>query len=445
MKRKILVVISPVEALSDQKKTLPSVISDTAIVNHLLRQIKKTRPFLTGVIAGQGLRSAINSRGLQIKFLEKKKNVSLKDIVKQMVASRFEGDLILLSLEFFLTNPLILVRALRLHQRCNNNLTLMAEKIKSDSGQESEDYFVYPGLAVVRIGPDSGWLNRARPFKKSGQLDVVSLVEAAWSDEERIGFNWIKDEDKGHFITVNSISDFSRVAHFLRKQKISELEAQGVFFLSPDEVWVDPEVSIGRGTVIYPSVMIEGRTRIGQDCLIYPHCHLRDSRLGDRVKVYGSTVIEGCRIEDEAQVGPFSRLRPGTWLRRGSRVGNFVEMKKTVFGEESKAMHLSYLGDARVEDKVNVGAGTITCNYDGEKKNKTVIGKEAFIGSGTELVAPVKVGQGAYIAAGSTITKDVSDGALAIARARQVEKPGWVKRRKQEIAARKKKNLEQGK
>jgi bifunctional UDP-N-acetylglucosamine pyrophosphorylase/glucosamine-1-phosphate N-acetyltransferase len=139
-----------------------------------------------------------------------------------------------------------------------------------------------------------------------------------------------------------------------------------------------------------------------------------------------STVLEGAVLEPGCQVGPFTRLRPGTVVRRGAKVGNFVEMKNTVFGQRSKAMHLSYLGDTRVEEDVNIGAGTITCNYDGVRKNRTHIGAGAFIGSGTELVAPVRVGKKAYVAAGSTITKDVGPASLAIGRARQVEKPGWV-------------------
>ncbi|MCK7483644.1 MAG: hypothetical protein M0C28_46470 [Candidatus Moduliflexus flocculans] len=157
---------------------------------------------------------------------------------------------------------------------------------------------------------------------------------------------------------------------------------------------------------------------------IYPHVHIMSSTIGARVKVLTSTVMEDTVLEDDVQVGPFSRFRPKTRVCAGAKVGNFVEMKNTVFGRGSKAQHLSYVGDSTVEEGVNVGAGTITCNYDGVSKNPTHIGAGAFIGSGTELVAPVKVGRGAYIAAGSTITKDVAAGALAVARARQVEKAG---------------------
>jgi bifunctional UDP-N-acetylglucosamine pyrophosphorylase/glucosamine-1-phosphate N-acetyltransferase len=187
---------------------------------------------------------------------------------------------------------------------------------------------------------------------------------------------------------------------------------------------------VGEETVIHPSVIIEGNSRIGRDCRIHPFVHIRNARIGNRVKIFGSTDIEDCILEDDSQAGPFSRLRPKTVVRAGARVGNFVEMKNTVFGPRSKALHLSYLGDSEVGEDVNIGAGTITCNYDGVRKNRTIIEDGVFIGSGTELVAPVKVGKKAYVAAGSTITKDVGPEALAVARARQVEKPGWVRRKR---------------
>lgn len=232
---------------------------------------------------------------------------------------------------------------------------------------------------------------------------------------------------------VGGRADLARAARLLRQRKNGRLARRGVTLLDPRSSWIDWEAEVGAGTVIYPSVVIEGETRIGRDCRIYPHVHIVDCRVGDRVRVLSSSVLEASRVEDDAQVGPFSRLRPGTVIRPGSKVGNFVEMKNTVFGPRSKAQHLSYLGDSLVEEDVNIGAGTITCNYDGVRKNRTHIGAGAFIGSGTELVAPVKVGRRAYVAAGSTITKDVRPGSLAIGRARQVDKPGWVLERMKQL------------
>ncbi len=241
---------------------------------------------------------------------------------------------------------------------------------------------------------------------------------------KKIGFTACADGDE-----VLPVGDGIAVGHAareLRRRKNEALARRGVVFLDPSSAWIDWAGSIGPRTVVYPSVVIEGRTRIGADGRIFPHVHIMDSTIGARVKVLTSTVMEDTVIEDGAQVGPFSRFRPKTRVCAGAKVGNFVEMKNTVFGPGSKAQHLSYLGDSTVEDGVNVGAGTITCNYDGVVKSRTHIGAGAFIGSGTELVAPVKVGAGAYIAAGSTITEDVDAGALAIARARQVAKPGWA-------------------
>ena len=232
--------------------------------------------------------------------------------------------------------------------------------------------------------------------------------------------------DPGEALTAGDASSAGQAAAVLRARKNEALARRGVVLLDPGSAWIDWQAAIGPGTVVHPFVVIEGATRVGAEGRIHPHVHIVGSTLGARVKVLASTVMDGAVLEDDVQVGPFSRLRPGTRVRAGARVGNFVEMKNTVFGRRSKAMHLSYLGDSAVGEDVNIGAGTITCNYDGVSKNPTTVGAGAFIGSGTELVAPVKVGRGAYVAAGSTITKDVSAGALALARAKQVEKPGWV-------------------
>jgi bifunctional UDP-N-acetylglucosamine pyrophosphorylase/glucosamine-1-phosphate N-acetyltransferase len=231
-------------------------------------------------------------------------------------------------------------------------------------------------------------------------------------------------------LVVDSPTKVSAALSFLRERKLAALEAKGVILLDPLSTWIDLDVRIGRGTVISPSVVIEAGSRIGRQCRIYPFVHLVGTRTGDRVKIFALTMIERSRVGADAQVGPYTHFRPHTVIRPRAKVGNFVEMKNTVFGAGSKAGHLSYLGDADVGEGVNIGAGTITCNYDGFKKSRTVIERGAFIGSGTQLVAPVRVGRKAYVGAGSVITKNVSPGALAIARGRQIEKPGWVRRRK---------------
>jgi bifunctional UDP-N-acetylglucosamine pyrophosphorylase/glucosamine-1-phosphate N-acetyltransferase len=270
-----------------------------------------------------------------------------------------------------------------------------------------------------------------RLAKAGGRAGLRFLAALLTASGGKVGLAEPPDADEG--LRVATLSDLTRAAGALRGRKAESLCRRGVTLLDPLTTWIDWGVEIGAGTVIYPSVVIEGASRIGRDCRIYPHVHVMASEAGDRVKILGSTVIDGCRIEDDAQVGPFTRLRPGTIVRTGSRVGNFVEMKNTVFGPRSKAQHLSYLGDSLVEEDVNIGAGTITCNYDGVQKSRTHIEAGAFIGSGSELIAPVRIGKKAYVAAGSTVTKDVGPGSLAISRARQVEKPGWVLERMKKL------------
>ncbi len=215
----------------------------------------------------------------------------------------------------------------------------------------------------------------------------------------------------------------------LSPHRLEGLRAGGVTILDPGTTFIDDTVTVGDGCVIHPGVTLEGRTSLGRGCRIRSWVRITDSSLGDEVHVNDSCVIVDSTLDAGASVGPFAHIRPGSHVMRGAHIGNFVELKKTVLGEGSKAGHLAYLGDAIIGANVNVGAGTITCNYDGRRKNQTVIEDGAFIGSDAQLVAPVRIGAGAYVAAGSSITVDVPAGALGVARGRQVNIAGWVRRR----------------
>jgi bifunctional UDP-N-acetylglucosamine pyrophosphorylase/glucosamine-1-phosphate N-acetyltransferase len=229
---------------------------------------------------------------------------------------------------------------------------------------------------------------------------------------------------------INSRTELAEVSSHVRQKKNEELMAAGVTLIDPATTYIDSDVEIGSDTVIHPGVVLEGRTRIGSACEIQAHVRISDSTLGDRVTVNNFCVIVGAQVADEASVGPFAHLRPDSVVGEKAKIGNFVELKKTTMGRGSKASHLSYLGDATIGDNVNVGAGTITCNYDGVRKHVTVIEDGAFIGSDSQLIAPVTVGKGAYVGAGSSITEDVPPGALGIARGRQTNVQGWVDRKK---------------
>jgi bifunctional UDP-N-acetylglucosamine pyrophosphorylase/glucosamine-1-phosphate N-acetyltransferase len=217
----------------------------------------------------------------------------------------------------------------------------------------------------------------------------------------------------------------------INQSRLDALKAGGVTLLDPSTTFIDDGVTIGAGTVIHPGVTLEGRTRIGANCRIRSWVRITDSLVGDGALVNDSCVIAESQIDDHAIVGPFSHFRPGSHVKTRSHVGNFVELKKTVLGEGSKASHLAYLGDSTIGAGVNIGAGTITCNYDGEKKHPTVIEDGAFIGSDSQLIAPVRIGAGAYVAAGSSITEDVPPGALGVARGRQRNVLDWARKRRE--------------
>jgi bifunctional UDP-N-acetylglucosamine pyrophosphorylase/glucosamine-1-phosphate N-acetyltransferase len=229
---------------------------------------------------------------------------------------------------------------------------------------------------------------------------------------------------------VHTRAELARAGLTLYRRKAAELQESGVTVLDPATTWVDPRARVGRDTVLYPGVLVEGPSVIGEECTVRSGCRLVDVVLGRGVEIKDMSVIENSRLRDGASAGPFTHFRPGVDLGPGAKVGNFVEIKKSRLGRGTKAMHLTYLGDARIGPGCNIGAGTITCNYDGTRKSPTTLGRGVFVGSDTQLVAPVRVGAGAYVAAGTTITRNVPGGALAISRAEQKNVHGWVQRKK---------------
>ncbi|HTM25946.1 MAG TPA: bifunctional UDP-N-acetylglucosamine diphosphorylase/glucosamine-1-phosphate N-acetyltransferase GlmU [Vicinamibacterales bacterium] len=237
-------------------------------------------------------------------------------------------------------------------------------------------------------------------------------------------------DDAREILGVNSRRELADVTAILRNARVEALMADGVSIVDPASTWIGPDVLVGADTIVHPNVHLEGRTRIGSNCVINAGVRIVDSTIDDGAIVHNFCVITESHIASGARIGPFAHIRPLSDVGENAHVGNFTELKKTTLGKRSKANHLSYLGDATIGEDVNVGAGTITCNYDGTAKHPTVIEDGVFVGSDTQLVAPVRIGKGAYVAAGSSIVEDVPAGALGIARGKQVNKPGWVEKRK---------------
>jgi bifunctional UDP-N-acetylglucosamine pyrophosphorylase/glucosamine-1-phosphate N-acetyltransferase len=282
---------------------------------------------------------------------------------------------------------------------------------------------------------DTLWpcLAQVRPDNKHRELYLTDAIALLRQQGRTVLAQIAADPDE--VLGCNTRADLAGVDAVFRRRKRDALMDSGVTIEMPETVRVDPDVIVGADTVLEPGVQLLGKTRIGANCTIRTGSILTDAILGESVTVKPYSVISSSQLDEGAQVGPFAHLRDSARMMKGARVGNFVEVKKSVLGEGVKSMHLTYLGDARIGERSNIGAGTITCNYDGVNKHPTTIGRRVFIGSDSALVAPIRIGDGAYVGAGSTLTENVPADALAVARGRQVNKPGWAAARRREMAA----------
>jgi bifunctional UDP-N-acetylglucosamine pyrophosphorylase / glucosamine-1-phosphate N-acetyltransferase len=276
-------------------------------------------------------------------------------------------------------------------------------------------------------------LARVKPENKHREIYLTDAIAVLASSGETVLAEVAPDAREG--LGCNTRAELAEADRILRERKREALMSAGLTIQLPETVLIDPDVTAGEDSTLGPGVQLLGRTKLGARCQIEAGSVLRDTLLGDDVTVRVHCLIEESRLDQGTMVGPFARLRPGTHLKSGARIGNFVETKKAIIGPGTKVPHLSYIGDARLGSKTNIGAGTITCNYDGVNKYPTTIGNKVFVGSDSILVAPVRVGDGAYIAAGSAITENVPSGALGIARTRQSNKKGWAAKRRREMAA----------
>jgi bifunctional UDP-N-acetylglucosamine pyrophosphorylase/glucosamine-1-phosphate N-acetyltransferase len=282
------------------------------------------------------------------------------------------------------------------------------------------------GIYLFDIDSLRSWIPSVQPSNKQKELYLTDVVSLALEDRHKVIAIRGKSEE---LIGINTRAELAQAAREMRRRINREWMLKGITMIDPETTYIDADVRLAADTVLYPNVHLEGECMIGGNVTIYPNCRIMNSWINVGCVVYENTSIDSAHLETGVKIGPFARVRPDTVLGVNVRIGNFVELKKTSVGDGTKANHLSYLGDAVIGKNVNIGAGTITCNYDGEKKHKTTIEDEVFVGSDTQFVAPITIGKGAYIAAGSSITEDVPPESLAIARSRQTIKEGWAKKK----------------
>ena len=307
------------------------------------------------------------------------------------------------------------------------NVAAIVEK-KAATAEQLAIREINSGIYCFR--PELLWkhIREIRPDNPAREFYLTDIVEVFRRAGHLVAA--MEHDDARGLLGINTRAELAEVDRIFRERTVRRLMEEGVTIEKPETVTIDSPVRIGADTVVEPFTQILGRTTIGEDCRIGACAIIRDSVMGDRVEVRPFSMIEGSRIESDARIGPYARLRPDSHLEQGALAGNFVEVKKTRLGAGSKAPHLAYLGDSVIGANVNVGAGTITCNYDGVTKHQTKIGDGVFVGSNATLVAPVEVGANSYVGAGSVITENVPADALALGRARQVNKPRWAKKRR---------------
>lgn len=274
-------------------------------------------------------------------------------------------------------------------------------------------------------------LKEIRLNESKGEYYLTDVVSIARDKGIKVDAFCIGFEDE--LMGVNTQGEMEKVRQIMRERIVHGWLNKGVNFMDAGSVFISPNVKIGKGTQIYPNVCLEGNTRVGEGCTIYPNVRILSSIIGAESVIKDSTLIENSIVKKRASVGPFARIRPGSQIGEAAGIGNFVEVKKSIIGTGTKAGHLSYLGDSKIGSNVNIGAGTITCNYDGYRKYITIIEDDVFVGSDSQLIAPVKVGKGAFIGAGSTITEDVPSMALALSRVEQRNLRNWVTKRQLKV------------
>jgi bifunctional UDP-N-acetylglucosamine pyrophosphorylase/glucosamine-1-phosphate N-acetyltransferase len=339
------------------------------------------------------------------------------EVYSQMyVQMNNEPELEAIAVSFETQNPYGYGRIVR-----KNKGFVIIEESDADNDQKQIKE-VNSGLYIFRPRYVAKFLSTLENKNSSGEFYITDLFK------EGENVRALPYKDKDIFLGVNTQSQLEEARLTLQLRKVEQLRNAGVYFEDSRHSYIDWDVQIGSGSKIAPNCYLRGNTQIGQNVEIEPGVIIKNSTIGDSSAIYAHSYLEGATIEESVNVGPFARIRPATIVATGAKVGNFVEIKKSHLKAGAKVSHLSYIGDAEIGENTNIGCGFITCNYDGKNKHKTIIGKDSFIGSDCQTIAPVNIGSGSFVAAGSTITSNVPDNSFAISRGRQETKEGIAKR-----------------
>ncbi len=433
------------------RSKLPKVAHPVAglpMIAYVVEACRALQAKRTLVIVGyqaERVREALAGEAIEFVLQQEQRGTGHALLQAEQALSGFDGDLLVLPGDTPLLTSRTLEEMVQAHRQARAHATVLTAEVREPHGygrvvrdeagnllriveepeatpQEREIQEINTSVYSFAAVPLFEALRAIRPSAVKGELYLPDVIALLRERGDRVQAHRATDSEEVR--GVNSRAELAEVHRLLWRRSAARLLTDGVTLLDPASAYVGPLVSVGPDSVLYPNVLLEGRTVIGEGATIHSGCRVRDSKIGDGTVVLDGCIIQESEVGERCQIGPYAHLRPQATLKSKVKVGNFVEVKKSLIGEGSKVPHLTYIGDTSMGERVNIGAGTITCNYDGFAKHRTVIEDDVFVGSNTNLVAPVSVGRGAIIAAGSTITEDVPADALAFGRAHQVSKAG---------------------
>ncbi len=438
------------------KSALPKVLHrlcGRTLLDHVMRTADSLAPETVTVVVGHkagSIRRHLDNRQVRVVLQEPQSGTAHALQQTESVLGGLSGTVVLLSGDVPLLRPATLQALVATHRSTGAAATVVTATLdrpygygrivrsrgrivriveeRDASPSERQVREINGGIYAFDLAGLFDALRGIASQNAQGEYYLTDLVAVYRRRKLSVGTLMVDNPDE--IRGINSRTELAEVSRIVRQNKNEELMAAGVTLVDPATTYIDADVEIGPDTVIHPGVVIEGQTRVGPACEIQAHVRIVDSTLGAHVSVNSFCLIVGSSVADGAAVGPFAHLRPESVVGEKARVGNFVELKKTTLGAGSKANHHAYLGDATIGANVNIGAGTIICNYDGEKKHQTSIEDGAFIGSDTQLIAPVTVGRDAYVGTGTTVREDVPSGALAVSAGKQRNIEGWVARKR---------------
>jgi bifunctional UDP-N-acetylglucosamine pyrophosphorylase/glucosamine-1-phosphate N-acetyltransferase len=437
--------------MSDLPKVLHH-LGGRSLILYPLRIAQSLEPQRVAIVVGngaEGVRQLCGDDGITWVTQQEQLGTGHAVLCAKDVFCDFRGDLLILSGDVPLITHRSLAELLRHHSEQNRIVTLMTASVerpagygrvlrdakgevvgivedRDATGPQSEIKEVNAGIYVVSpqfLFPALDGLSNCNQQVEYYLPDIVGIASRKG---ESVGT--VQVEESREMLGINTREELALMEKNLQERINQKWMGSGVTLKDPRTTYIEEGVLIGKDTIIGPNTHLLGQTVVGERCLIDGSAYVMDTRLGNGVRLKFSVVLTACELDEKVEIGPFSHLRPGTVLKRNVHVGSFVEVKNSLIGEATKANHLAYIGDATLGKETNIGAGTITCNYDGFEKHRTTIGDRVQVGSNTQLVAPVMVGDDAYIGAGSTITQDVPSGALALSRVAQKHVAGWVQR-----------------